>query len=155
MPPRVRIIDRDKGWKALLKRTKKLDRRRGVTVGVHSGEGAAPSGDSALSVLDVATIHEFGLGNNPERSFVRAYADEHSDEVKAKEKELIAGAVKGKRTAEDVLELLGLWIVGKMQERIRGGIAPPNDPVTEDRKGSTTPLIDTGQLVSSITHKVE
>ena len=61
----------------MLKRTKKLARQRGVTVGVHSGEGAAPSGDGALSVLDVATIHEFGLGHNPERSFVRAFADEN------------------------------------------------------------------------------
>ena len=152
---RVRIIDRDKGWKALLRRTKKLARQRGVTVGIHDGEGSAPSGDSALSVADVATIHEFGLGDNPERSFVRAYADEHADEVKAKERELIKGAIKGNRTADDVLELLGLWIVSKMQERVRSGISPPNDPVTIAAKGSSTPLINFGQLVSSITHEVE
>jgi len=155
MPRGVRITDRDRGWKALLKRTSHMARQRGVTVGVHSGEGAAPSGDSELTVLDVATIHEFGLGHNPERSFVRDFADEKRDEVKAAEKKIARAVTKGSQNLEDGLERFGLWIVSEMQARIRAGIAPPNDPVTIARKGSSTPLINFGQLVGSITHKVE
>jgi len=138
-----------------MRRVKKLARGRAVTVGVHSGAGGAPAGGGGMSVGDVASIHEFGLGNNPERSFVRAFADDKRDEAAKVEARLVASAVKGTNTVDDALEKFGLWLVAAMQKRIRGGIPPALDPVTIERKGSSTPLIDTGQLVSSITHKVE
>ena len=156
MANRVRITDRDKGWKALMRRAQKAARGRAVTVGVHSGEGGAPAGGGSLSVADVATIHEYGLGNSPERSFVRAFADEKRDEANEVEAKLVGAAIMGKGgSIDDALERFGTWLVGMMQKRIRAGIQPGNAPATEAAKGSSTPLIDTGQLVSSITYKVE
>lgn len=139
-----------------MRRVRRAAGGRAVTVGVHSGDAGAPAGGGSMSVGDVATIHEFGLGNNPERSFVRAFADEIKGEANDVEARLVGEAiVRRGGNVEDALEKFGLWLVGKMQERIRGGIAPELDPATVARKGSSTPLIDTGQLVSSITHKVE
>lgn len=155
MPKGVRIIDRDRGYNALQRLVRDMARGRAVTVGVHSGEGGAPAGNGALSVADVATIHEFGLGDNPERSFVRNFADEVRDEATKVEAKLVEGSIRSRRPVEDALERFGLWLTAKMQKRIRGGIPPALDPATVERKGSSTPLIDTGQLVSSITHKVE
>jgi hypothetical protein len=45
--------------------------------------------------------------------------------------------------------------VGVIKQRIANGIAPPNSPYTIARKGSSKPLIDTGQLRNSITYQVE
>jgi hypothetical protein len=151
----VRIIDRDRGFNALERLTRDAARGRAVTVGVHSGEAGEPSGESGLTVGDVATINEFGLGDVPERSFVRAFADEVRDEATKVEAKLVGAAITKRGNVQDALEKFGLWLTAKMQKRIRGGIAPPNDPATIARKGSSTPLINTGQLVSSITHEVE
>lgn len=155
MPKGVRIVDRDRGYNALQKLVRELGRGRAVTVGVHGGEGGAPAGGGGLSVADVATIHEYGLGHNPERSFVRNFADEVRDEATKVEAKFIEGAVRKRAGVHEALEKFGLWLTAKMQKRIRGGIPPELDPVTIERKGSSTPLIDTGQLVSSITYKVE
>jgi hypothetical protein len=156
MPKGVRIIDRDRGFNALERLVRDAARGRAVTVGVHSGEGGAPSGGGGMTVGDVATVHEFGLGDVPERSFVRNFADEVRDEATKVEAKLVGAEIRRRGSnVHEALEKFGLWLTAKMQKRIRAGISPALDPVTIERKGSSTPLIDTGQLVSSITHKVE
>ena len=60
--------------------------------------------------------------------------------------------VTGKVQSFDVaLGRIGLKIRDEIKERIRSGIEPGLAEATKDRKGSSTPLIDTGQLISSIT----
>lgn len=150
----ARIIDRDRGYRALLRRVQAAARGRAVTIGVHSGEGGAPAAGGG-TVADVASIHEFGLGNVPERSFVRGWADEKKNDNERILRGIGEAIVRGDYSVEVGLERAGLLMVASMQQRIRGGIAPELADVTVARKGSSTPLIDTGQLVSSITHKVE
>ena len=151
----VRITDRDKGFRKLLRRVKGAARGRGVTVGIHSGEGAAPVPGGG-TVVDVGSIHEFGLGDVPERSFIRRWADEDKEELRSGEKKLAQSIVKGQNTAEAALEKMGVLFAAKAQKFISDGRATPKlDDATKDRKGSSTPLIDTGQLRSSITHQVE
>ncbi len=153
MPRAVKIIDRDRGLKALVRRVKKA-RSRAITVGIHSGEGGAPTAGGA-AVADVASIHEFGLGNSPERSFVRAWAEENESENHDVLRKLGELVVKGRNTVDDGLEKAGVFFAASMQKRIQGGIPPELAESTIERKGSSTPLIDTGQLIGSITHKVE
>ena len=62
--------------------------------------------------------------------------------------------IAGKRTKDEVLELLGQQCVGQIQERISEGIDPPNAPSTIRQKGSSTPLIDTGALRSAVNYRV-
>lgn len=144
------ITDKDKGYAALFKR---LDGKlRTLSVGVHSEEGGAS--DGKLTVAEVATINEFGMGV-PERSFIRAWADENQASNESALRAIGQAVVKGTFTADQGLDRAGLLFVGQIQARISSGIAPPNAPSTIARKGSSTPLINTGQLRSSILHKVQ
>ncbi|RLI81339.1 hypothetical protein DRP04_06355 [Archaeoglobales archaeon] len=58
---------------------------------------------------------------------------------------------------ERILRLAGAFLEGKVKETIQQGRQdwPPLKPSTIKRKGSDKPLIDTGKLLNSITHKVE
>jgi hypothetical protein len=151
MPKGVRIVDRDRGYRALLKRLRRARKRRAITVGVHSDTG----GHGALSVVDIASIHEFGLGTVPERSFLRAWFDRERIENERIMVRLAESVIAGKNTVDVALEKMGLVFVGGLQKFVRAGIPPALAPATVARKGSSTPLIDTGQLVSSMLHKVE
>lgn len=151
--------DQDKGFAALFKR---LGDSKGLvlTVGVHGPEGSAEheappgGGSSPLTVAQVATIHEYGLGTSPERSFIRAWSDENESKNLETLVKIGQAVVQGKFTAEQGLDRAGLRFVAEIQKRIRGGIAPPLKPATIARKGSSTPLVNTGQLITSIRHRV-
>lgn len=53
-----------------------------------------------------------------------------------------------------ILERAGIHLERAILEKIRSHIPPPLKPETVRRKGSSTPLIDTGQLIGSITHQI-
>lgn len=138
------ITDRDRGAKKIEKAIADLG-QLAITVGVHSEAG----GENVQN----AERHEFGLGV-PQRSFIGAYADANQQDVVARMgKAAAAGLVSG--NPRQNLEALALKCAGEVQASIAAGIAPPNAPSTIAKKGSSTPLIDTGQLRSSITGKVE
>lgn len=132
-----------------------------VSVGIHSKEGSLTKkvreedkGAEPLTVLDVAEWNEFGLGV-PERSFIRAWFDGAQAEGKIFIRKMLLQVVAGRFTPEQAYELIGLRFVGQMQQRIADGIEPPNAASTIAKKGSSKPLIDTGQLRSSITYVIE
>jgi hypothetical protein len=159
----VKISDRDNGLAA---HKRKFEHNARVTVGVHAAEGgepkAEPDGTSALTLVEVAEFHEFGLGV-PQRSFVAGAVDENEAELNAKLTNALHSAVKPDGMGpEKQLERFGLYVVGVMQERISAGIPPmPLAPATLKYKASVgvgqkeIPLILTGQLRSSIRSKVE
>jgi hypothetical protein len=52
--------------------------------------------------------------------------------------------------------MLGQWGAAAVKRTITSGqVTPPDAPGTIARKGSSTPLIDEGQLVNAITYAVE
>jgi len=154
MASRVQIRDRDRGYKALKKRVRRLaQRRKTVDVGV-LGEAAAAKHGENLTLVDVASIQEFGLGNSPERSFIRAWFDGATKDNRAAIRAVSKRVAEGKMTERQALELLGVKFQADVQRRISRGIPPPNSPVTIDRKGSAIPLIDKGQLLQGITYRV-
>lgn len=149
------LKQRDNGYTDLLKRMRKLSEGSPYAeVGILSTEGAAlAKGSSAgLTVFDVAEMNEFGLGV-PERSFIRAFYDLYVGQAReflsARLKDVAAGKMDRKRA----LHQFGIWLVAMCQKRIRDGIEPPNSDLTQKLKGSSTPLIDTGQLWTSITFR--
>lgn len=154
------IRDTDHGLRARLDALKAAERdaaRWEVVVGVlASGDGAEPHADSELTVLDIATIHEFGApaAGIPQRSFIRAFVDENRDVIRGWQRELFQQVLAGQLDVRLALERLGAKLAGAIQARIAQGIAPPNAPETVERKGSATPLIDSGQLRGSISHQV-
>lgn len=151
----VRITDTDHGFESLKARIGKAAAAR-LTVGIHEAEGAETE-DGETTVLDVATYNEFGGPDNnpPRRSFIADWADENADEHKAMLRKSAQAVVKGTIPSTEIaLERLGLRFVGDVQRRIKDGIDPENAPSTIARKGSSTPLIDQGQLWTSVTHQV-
>ncbi|MBA3833610.1 MAG: hypothetical protein H0X34_17305 [Chthoniobacterales bacterium] len=150
----ARISDRDSGYKALQKRILATAKGKRVTVGVHEAEGAAAEGDGP-TVLDVAEWNEFGTDTIPERSFIRGWCDENVDQNKTLMRKLSAALLSGKiPTVEAALNRFGLVAVAGIQARIRAGIAPENAASTIAKKGSSTPLIDSGTLWTSIKHEL-
>ena len=160
MAAAVTIKDTDKGYKALVARLYGFARPR-IDVGILEAEGGKPEVDSAMTVLEVAIINEFGgidaNGNEhpPARSFIRAWFDEREASLRQDLTVLMQSVVKGARTKEEILELLGQRCVGQIQSRIADGVPPPNRPSTIRKKGSSTPLVDHGTLRSSITYRVD
>lgn len=130
--------------------------RATITVGIHGTEGGAAQKESPeLTVADVATFHEFGTRTIPARSFIRAWFDERV----AENRDLLLSQLKlvaaGKLTLEDAMQRVALKMEASVRKRIRAHIAPPLAQSTIDRKGSSTPLISTGQLVASIRAKAD
>lgn len=122
-----------------------------LTVGVH-GDAGAHSGDG-ISLPELAAIHEYGLGV-PARPFLGPFAEKSRESVTRRIGEAIAnGLVKGGDALAGI-RILGEWCVGQIKAAIAAGIPQPNAPSTVARKGSSKPLIDTGQLRNSITYKV-
>lgn len=129
--------------------------RAKITVGIHGAEGGTAKREAPeLTVADVASFHEFGRGV-PQRSFIRGWFDERVRE----NRELLLSQLKrvaaGKLTLDVAMQRVALKMEASVRQRIRAHIPPPLAPVTIARKGSSTPLIDTGQLVSSIRAKSE
>lgn len=149
------VQDVDKGYAALVKRFYAAGGAPVIDVGVLEAEGLkAHEGGENVTVLDVAIWNEFGTGQIPERSFIRAWFDENATKAREFTRRLLESVVLGKRNLPDVPELLGQTFVAQIQKRMSAGVPPANAPSTIDRKGSSKPLIDTGQLRSSVTYRV-
>lgn len=158
----VRFIDRDKGLRAWRERLARAGAKK-VKVGIFGerADQAKQLGDgftsTALSLIEVATIHEFGAAgaNIPERSFIRATIDIHKDEIHTLQKRLAVAFLARKMTEERALKMIGVFVRGLIQKRIAEGVPPELKPKTIQRKGSSVPLIDTGQLRQSVTYEVD
>lgn len=151
---RVRVKRIDRGWKKIRKNLK--SQRMVITVGIQGKEARIKSGDEGddLTNADVGAINELGMGV-PERSFLRSTIDAG----RRKYLKLLNGigdaSVAGKISLVRGAKIVGEVVVGDIKEAISGGIPPPNAESTIKQKGSSTPLIDKGQLRGSITSKVE
>lgn len=147
------VVDTDHGFKELVERVAEAAKSPWiVSVGIHEAEGDEEY-DDGETLLDVAEKHEFGLGV-PRRSFIADWADESESENKRTISKIGKLVISGQVELEDALNQLGLKFVGDIQKRIKAGIDPANSEATIARKGSSTPLIDTGQLWSAIRHEV-
>ena len=154
---RARFTDRDRGAKALIKRTEKGG--PALVVGLVGDAAAQKAIDGkGLTVGDLGNAHEFGLGP-PERSFIRAPIDGATPQIQADLRTAAKAVKEGRFTRERALDLLGFRIVGLIQETMAGGIPPPLSANYLPRKlakypGATTPLIASGQLRGAVTHQL-
>lgn len=140
----------------------------GVEVGVLKGEHAW-----------LASIHEYGCNigvtpkmrawlhyqgvhlkkstthiHIPERSFIRAGYDQNREQVLAKASKLLADVTAGKMTARGCYQALGLELSSKIKDYAVNLSDPPNSGFTIARKGSSNPLVDTGDMIGGISWRV-
>ncbi len=144
----------DKGYTARLRAIASMDGRVTSRVGVYGEEAAKQHERSDLTNGELAAIHEFGVGV-PERSFVRAWIDESEKQIVAQLKAEATDVLTGKRDVYTASSRVGRWAEDEIRARIARGISPPNAPTTVARKGSSTPLVDSGELVGAISSAAE
>lgn len=129
-----------------------------VKVGV-LGDSASRTGDTTINNVELGVIHELGsvTKNIPPRSFLRMPLQAKSDQLtkfigsKKSMDMILKGNVNG------ALAMLGAYAESWIQSAFasRGfGQWKPNSPITIARKGSSAPLIDTGELRRSVSSEV-
>lgn len=142
-------------WKALrkskVKKTadnKKLLRQALTQAAVEAGAGGATNAEIAAALhLGTATI--------PSRPFIRQAFLTRRGEFLALAQRLAKAFLLGKMSGEQVMGLLGAWGAGAIKATItRTGSFAPLAPSTIARKKSSRPLVDTGQLVNSVSFVV-
>jgi len=132
-------------WRELLARVRGLDRAH-ARVGVFEGE-----------IARIATIHEYGApeAGIVERSWLRETLRRKHAELVALQGKLTRLVIAGRLAPRAAASLLGTWAAGAIKARITSeGDFAPLAPSTIAAKGSSRPLVDTGQLVGSITYVV-
>lgn len=131
---------------------KRLSPRLIVKVGIQGAEASKVHPESPrVTVVDIAAIHEFGLGNNPVRSWLRAWFDQNEVQLREDIRRGYRRVISGEINLETLGIAIGTKSVASIQERISTNIPPPLKPQTIERKESSTALIDTGLLRSSVT----
>lgn len=155
-----RVEDKDLGLNRIIRTLNKDLDGVVVKVGVQAKDKAVRRGkggsirntDQPLAVI--AAIHEFGLGDMPQRSFLRSAYDENLPIIDKMIQRVANGAVLGLGT-NAALNQLGNVVQGMVQRKIVDGPFVPNSPATIKRKKSSRPLIDTGHLRQSIRYVIE
>lgn len=147
----------DKGMQKYKERleTLRLHNKLAVRAGVLGG---TTRDDTDLTNAQIASIHEYGLGKVPARPFIRPPFDKnHKTYVDM----LAKGLRKAMRNLNPrafpmLLELIGQKMVADIKNYVTQGtgVPPPLSPATIKRKGSSRPLVDTGQLLNSVTYQV-
>ncbi|MDM3358727.1 hypothetical protein [Citrobacter sp. Cb004] len=100
----------------------------------------------------VAATNEFGnpANNQPPRPYFRNAIAEHEGEWQ----EAMANLIENGGDTRDVLSIIGEIIVDDIKGSIRQLDTPPLSPVTIARKGFDKPLIDTSNMLNSVSYEV-
>ncbi len=140
-----------------------------IQVGVFEGENAWLAGiheygcDINVTQKMRAFLHAHGLHLSPnttkihipERSFLRAGHDKYSDEVLEKVERAIGQVLNGQMSEQQFLDMAGRMLATKIKTYARDVSEPPNHPYTVEQKGSSNPLVDTGNMIEGITWRIE
>lgn len=90
----------------------------------------------------------------PERSYIRAGWDQNEPNIVQKYADLLGKAVANGVAPEALLDALGLESQGALQKFARDLRNPANHPFTVEQKGSSNPLVDTGNLIANIEYNI-
>lgn len=152
------VLDIDLGWKRILKELS-LAKNSYTKVGIQAGAKHNPSskGSRPKTTVDmtiIAMANEFGAPSKriPARSFLRSTYDESLSKINELVEDEYTKILDGKSTVEKSLGLLGEVLQARVQTKITKIRTPANKEQTIKRKGSSNPLIDTGQLRGAIRH---
>jgi phage gpG-like protein len=151
MSTTVLVIDR--GWNDI---QRKIGAVGSIYVGLLGAKAAKAYPDGhGETTAEIGAVHEYGdeARNIPQRSFLRSTIRKNQERyIKLLAKAAAEVVFEGK---PDLAMLkVGLIAAGDVRMRIAEGIPPALSEKTIARKGSSTPLIDTGQLRSSIDAEV-
>ncbi len=123
-----------------------------------------PAGEADADNIQKAIWNEFGTkggasgggwgGPIPERPFMRNAMRSNRDQYLAMMKASATKLIRSETTLNQIMMKLGVLAQGDIQGEITSLSSPPNSPVTIALKGSSNPLIDSGEMRGSVTFKV-
>lgn len=90
----------------------------------------------------------------PERAFLRNGYDQGKGDVLDLAEAIMCDALSGHMSVNKFLSQVGQWMVEHIQDYAEDLQDPPNHPYTVEQKGSSNPLVDTGDMIDSITYEV-
>lgn len=122
-----------------------------VRVGFQSGDASYEDG---ADICEIAAHNEFGGSGTPARPFMKQSFENHEAELRAA-CDQVNKAIASGNTAESALKRLGVTAKGLVQNEIVSGGFAANAPSTIAKKGSATPLIDTGTMRSSVNYVIK
>lgn len=119
------------------------------------GKGTAKPEEPTPIAL-IGMVHEFGSQKVgiPERPWLRPGIRSGTPEYVALNRVNLIRILRGELAPRTALALLGAMAVGKVQRFIRQGFFQPLSESTVKGKGSSAPLIDTGQMIQSVVFEV-
>lgn len=129
---------------------KSIGRPSLIKVGLLANLGEHPNSNEWRSIIDVGAINEFGLGDAPERPFLRTTIAENREKYLSLQKRLLKLILNGKLSAERASGILGAQVEADVKATIDAWDSPANSPETEARKGFNNPLIETGIMKQSV-----
>lgn len=165
----IQVKSNTKALSKFITTIKDLD-GRSVKAGVPDGEQAWLAGihefglNIAVTPKMRAFLHANGLHLSPstteiripERSFLRNGFDASRNDVKKQAERALKSMTNGALDADDVLELIGSTLAKKIQTYARDLGTPAKHPFTlKMNGGKANPLIDSGDMINSITFEVE
>ena len=154
--PTIKYKLNDSKLKKIIKELSKFG-RGWILVGLHEGENYI---DGATTVALIGFWNEFGTSNKlgeeriPERSWMRSWFDTNRKKIEKIFIQMTNLIKQRKINAVTALKRIGAWAVGELKRSIRDLQNPPNAFLTIRMKKSSSPLIDTGQMMNSINYKI-
>ena len=110
---------------------------------------------TASDILERAIYVHFGTAQIPERPFLDTALLNNQRRIARLLTDAAATVARGELDAEGALDRVALAVVGMVQREITELRNPPNAPSTIAAKGSSNPLIDTGEMRAAVRHTVE
>ena len=140
----AKFTDKDLGWTRVMKGAAALASAPSVSVGFYDEHNATK-----------ASANEYGSKSTPERPFMRTALDANANKYFDIFEDGFAEGVDGDTRAGTASALeVGIEARNDIIESIQSGAWTPNAPSTVKAKGSSKPLVDTGELQRAVNFKV-
>lgn len=119
-------------------------------VGLGFNGAAYPDG---TPVIEVAMMQEQGTSTIPPRPFMQRAVERNRDRIVGAMEKSVDRVLSG-TGAENALQDVTKVLEDSVRSELRSGNFTPNSPATVKRKGSSTPLHDTGLMERSVKAKI-
>lgn len=140
------------GLQGLIDNLSGLDKKE-VAIGVPSS-GNKIHKDSKINMATLAAIHELGAKHIPARPFLKKTIQDNAQKYIGLMAEGVKNSIARGEDPNIVYEKIGLIASADVKQYIVSGNFTPLAQSTIDRKGSSKPLIDIGELRNSISFEV-
>lgn len=119
----------------------------------HLGHGG---GKRSITMADLAAIHYYGAPskNIPKRDVITPALEQNQEKYLGFMERSIPALIEGSMDLRTMWEYLGMEGQADIQKQMVTARLAPLHPRTIKRKGSSRPLIDTGQLRQDVTYIV-